>query len=97
MNQKIRKIKPHRIGHYFCLNNTKRAEKNDDSQGPGLPDFLVHEATKLGVKLTLGTDAHHFEHMNNMEFAVSVARRGWAEKKDIVNTRSLEEFEKMIE
>jgi histidinol phosphatase-like PHP family hydrolase len=35
--------------------------------------------------------------MDNMRYGVSVARRGWAEKKDIINTRSLKEFEKMIE
>ena len=81
----------------FCLKNDKWLEINADPMRLDLPDFLVHEATKLGVKLTLGTDAHHFEHMNNMEFAVSVARRGWAEKKDIVNTRSFAEFEKMLE
>ena len=62
-----------------------------------LPDFLVKEAIDKGVKLTLGTDSHHVDHMDNMEFGVSVARRGWAEKKDIVNTRSLVEFEKMLE
>ena len=59
-----------------------------------LPDTLVHNAVKLGVKLTLGTDAHHKDGMNNMIFGVSVARRGWAEKKDIINCLTLIEFEK---
>ena len=62
-----------------------------------LPDILVKDAVKEGIKLTLGTDAHHINGMDNMPFGVSVARRGWAEKGDIVNTRSLEEFERMLE
>ncbi|MEK7188635.1 MAG: DNA polymerase III, partial [Patescibacteria group bacterium] len=80
----------------FCLKNNKWLEINADPGRLDLPDVLVHEAVKLGVILTLGTDAHHVDGMNNMLFGVSVARRGWAERKDIVNTRSLEEFEKMI-
>jgi len=61
-----------------------------------LPDALVHEAVKSGVKLTLGTDAHHAGALSNMRYGVSVARRGWAESAHIVNTRSLQEFLKML-
>ena len=71
-------------------------EINAEPMRLDLPDTLVREAVKAGVKLTLGTDAHHQEAMNNMLFGVSVARRGWATKDDIVNSRSLKEFEKMI-
>jgi histidinol phosphatase-like PHP family hydrolase len=46
--------------------------------------------------LTLGTDAHHKDGLNNMIFGISVARRGWATKADIVNTKPLREFVKMI-
>jgi DNA polymerase (family 10) len=71
-------------------------EINADPMRLDLPDFLVKEAIKEGVKITLGTDAHSVGGMDNMRFGVSVARRGWATKKDIVNTRSLVEFERMI-
>lgn len=80
----------------FALKNNKWIEINADPMRLDLPDFLVHDAVKLGVKLTLGTDAHHKDGMDNMPNAISVARRGWAEKKDIVNTRSLKEFEDML-
>ena len=62
-----------------------------------LPDILVKDAVEAGVTLSLGTDAHHKDHLDNMCYGVSVARRGWAEKKDIANTRNLEDFEKMLE
>jgi DNA polymerase (family 10) len=35
--------------------------------------------------------------MDNMKYGVNVARRGWAEKKDIVNTRNLKEFKEMLQ
>ena len=31
-----------------------------------------------------------------MPFGVSVARRGWCSSGDIINTRSLNEFEKLL-
>ena len=80
----------------FCSRNKKWLEINADPMRLDLPDVLVQEAVKNGVKLTLGTDAHHKDSMDNMRFGVSVARRGWAIKKDIVNTRGLKEFEKML-
>ena len=81
----------------YCLHSNKWLEINSDSMRLDLPDFLVRDAIKKGVKLSLGTDAHHMDHMENMKYGVSVARRGWAEKKDIVNTRNFEEFGKMLE
>jgi len=81
----------------FCLKENKWIEINCDPMRLDLPDTLVREAVKLGVKLTFGTDSHHKDGLNNMQFGVSVARRGWAEKKDIINTLSLEDFEKVLQ
>ncbi|OGM01919.1 hypothetical protein A2115_00410 [Candidatus Woesebacteria bacterium GWA1_41_8] len=81
----------------YCMKNDKWLEINADPARLDLPDFLVKEAVKRGIKLTLGTDAHHKDALHNMQFGVSVARRGWATREDIANTRSLEEFEKMLE
>lgn len=80
----------------FCLKHKKWIEINCDPMRLDLPDTLVREAVKLGVKLTFGTDAHHKDGMNNMIWGVSVARRGWATKSDIINTRSLREFEELL-
>lgn len=80
----------------YCLKNDKWLEINADPARLDLPDNLVHEAVKAGVKLTLGTDAHHSNGLENMRYGVSVARRGWAEKKDIINTKSLQELEKVL-
>lgn len=80
----------------FCLKNNKWIEINADPMRLDLPDTLVREAVKLGVKMTLGTDAHHKDGMNNMTFGISVARRGWATPGDIINTKSLEDFNKLL-
>ena len=80
----------------FCLKNNKWVEINADPMRLDLPDTLVREAVKKGVKMTLGTDSHHKNSMDNMAFGVSVARRGWAQSHDIINTRSLSEFEELL-
>lgn len=61
-----------------------------------LPDSLVLEAKKTGLKFIIDTDAHANFHMDNMFYGVSVARRGWLEKSDIINTISLKEFTRWL-
>ena len=82
---------------YICLKNNKYLEINADPMRLDLPDSLVRDVVKLGVKLTLGTDTHEITMLDNMKYGVYVARRGWAEKKDIINTRSLKEITKMLQ
>lgn len=80
----------------FCTENNKWIEINADPMRLDLPDFLVREAVKADVKLTLGTDSHDKEMMKNMIYGVSVARRGWCTKYDIVNSLDLNDFEKLL-
>ncbi len=81
----------------FCLANKKWIEINSDPMRLDLPDNLVREAVKFGVKMTIDTDAHHRDGMEAMIWGASVARRGWAEKKDIINCLTLKEFEKVLQ
>ena len=57
-----------------------------------LRDEHVRMAVKLGVKLIIDTDAHHPSHLGYLDLGVAIARRGWAEKKDVLNTRPLKEL-----
>jgi len=57
-----------------------------------LNDVYTKRAVEMGVKLIINTDAHHIDQLRYMKYGVSVARRGWAEKKDVVNTYSLKDF-----
>lgn len=61
-----------------------------------LPDILVREAVEAGVKLVIDTDAHANDQMDNRQYGISVAKRGWAGKNDIINTLSLSDFKKWL-
>ena len=61
-----------------------------------LPDVLVREAIRHGVKLVIDTDSHAADQMYLMKYGVSVARRGWATKHDIMNTRNYAGFRKWL-
>ena len=64
----------------------------------GLPDRLdlrgelVREAIEAGVGIVCASDAHSERGLGNMELAVATARRGWATRADILNTRPLAEL-----
>ncbi len=51
-----------------------------------LRDVLCKKAKTYGVKFAISTDSHQKNHLELMRFGVSVARRGWLEKNDIINT-----------
>jgi DNA polymerase (family 10) len=62
-----------------------------------LKDTHIYRARELGIQLIINTDAHSSEHLGFMRFGVGVARRGWCEAKDILNTRPLAELLKYLE
>jgi DNA polymerase (family 10) len=57
-----------------------------------LTDVNVKAAKELGIKITIGTDAHSVSQLHYMLLGVAVARRGWAEKEDIINTWEIEKI-----
>ena len=57
-----------------------------------LNDRNIRRAKEMGVKMIINTDAHHRDQMKLMEFGIAQARRGWAEKKDIINTQPVEKL-----
>ena len=55
-----------------------------------LRDVDARRAKEAGVKLALGSDAHSVSQMEFLPLGVAVARRGWLEAEDLVNTWSLD-------
>ncbi|MBT3284530.1 DNA polymerase/3'-5' exonuclease PolX [Candidatus Bathyarchaeota archaeon] len=55
-----------------------------------LTDVNARRAKEMGVKLSLGSDAHNVPQMEFLPLGVSVARRGWLTQEDVVNTWELE-------
>lgn len=80
----------------FCLKNNKYLEINAWPNRLDLPDTLVREAVKTGVKMVINTDAHAVGQMDLMPYGVAVARRGWATKNDIINTMSYNQLKKAL-
>lgn len=52
-----------------------------------LRDFHVRAAIRAGVKLVIDTDAHTPEHFRFIPLGEAIARRGWATKSDVLNTK----------
>jgi DNA polymerase (family X) len=54
-----------------------------------LNDVHLRMAKQRGVKIVISTDSHATTHLPFMKYGVITARRGWIEKKDVVNTLAL--------
>ena len=61
-----------------------------------LKDEYVRKAVETGVKLSIDTDAHATAHLRFLRYGIAQARRGWAEKKDVINAHSWQEMLKML-
>ncbi|MFA0834321.1 MAG: DNA polymerase/3'-5' exonuclease PolX [Methanobacterium formicicum] len=71
-------------------------EVNAQPKRLDLKDIHVKMATEYGCQLVVNTDSHHTSDLNYMELGVATARRGWAQKKDIINTLPLKKLLKVI-
>ena len=49
-------------------------------------DTHVRTAIEAGAKLVINTDAHSTDGLDLMRYGVLTARRGWCEKKHVLNT-----------
>lgn len=54
-----------------------------------LKDEYVRKCVEAGVLMSIDSDAHATEHFSVLKFGIAQARRGWAQKRDIVNTLPL--------
>jgi DNA polymerase (family X) len=61
-----------------------------------LPDKYVRRAKELGVKLVINSDAHVKNQFDLLDYGISVAKRGWLERGDVLNTLELPELVKRL-
>jgi DNA polymerase (family 10) len=61
-----------------------------------LNDLHVKQAKEKKVKFIINTDAHNLHHLSFIKFGIATARRGWLEKKDVLNTNSIKKIEKIL-
>ena len=62
-----------------------------DLHGP-----LLRIAKSKGVKFVVATDAHHPKHLAHMPYGIAMARRGWLERSDVLNTLPFDQFKQSI-
>jgi len=61
-----------------------------------LNDIHCRQAKEAGAGIVISTDAHRKQELDLMPYGVWTARRGWLEKKDVINTRPLKSFLKAL-
>lgn len=77
--------------------NKKVLELNGCPDRLDLTDIYLKQAKEKGVKIVISTDSHKNLHLKEwMRYGVGMARRGWLEKKDVVNTLTLDKFLKFL-
>lgn len=87
----------HRDAYTYDFDTVARAaaargvwmEINASPERLDLHASLIRRAKALGCKFVISTDAHHPKHLANIRFGVSMARRGWLEAGDVMNTLPL--------
>ncbi|AHG89981.1 PHP domain protein [Gemmatirosa kalamazoonensis] len=66
-------------------------ELNADPHRLDLDWRLCKRAKERGVLVEIGPDAHSAHGLDNVEIGVGVARKGWLEPNDILNTRTADD------
>jgi DNA polymerase (family 10) len=69
--------------------NGKALEINATLERLDLDDIHCRKAKEMEIKLAIGTDAHHLDQLWMISLGVGVARRGWLESQDLLNTLPL--------
>ena len=74
-----------------------RLEINGSPERMDLGSGYVRQAKALGAKFAISTDSHHPKSLGvNMPYGVIMARRGWLEAGDVLNTLPVEQFANAI-
>lgn len=64
-------------------------ELNANPERLDLQDIYCKAAREEGVLISVNSDAHSVWDFANLRFGIGQARRGWLEKRDVLNTRPL--------
>ncbi len=64
-------------------------EINSQPDRLDLSDTYIKMAKDIGCKFVINSDAHNVNMLQFVKYGINQARRGWAQKEDVVNTYSL--------
>jgi len=79
-----------------ALKYDKALEVNSSYLRLDLKDLHVKKAVEAGVKIIISTDAHRPEGLLQMRYGVGTARRGWVQKKDVLNALEFGELNEWL-
>ena len=71
-----------------CREYGVRLEINSQPDRLDLRDNYCQRAKEAGIRFVVNSDAHKQNDLDFMNYGVSVARRGWLEQGDVLNTLS---------
>ncbi len=71
-------------------------EINGQPERLDLKDVHIRAAKEAGCRFAISTDAHAKSQLQYLELGVAMARRGWLEAKDVLNTLKVKEIEKVL-
>lgn len=79
-----------------CIENGKIIELNGYPNRLDMDWRYWHEAKDKGLKCMINPDAHQLRDLKNLRFGVQAARKGWLEKKDVINTLPLCDMKNLL-
>ncbi len=79
-----------------ALEYGKALEVNGSYPRLDLNDLNARKAVDAGVKIIISTDAHSTDQLLFMKYGVGTARRGWVEKKDVLNALPYKELKERL-
>ncbi|WP_434643527.1 DNA polymerase/3'-5' exonuclease PolX [Thermoanaerobacterium thermosaccharolyticum] len=56
----------------------------------------IKYAKEKGVKFAICPDAHRIEGLDDIKYGIGIARKGWLEAKDVINTYDADELNKIL-
>ncbi|MBM3932953.1 MAG: PHP domain-containing protein [SAR202 cluster bacterium] len=71
-------------------------EINASPERLDIKDAHIYRCRDLGVRMVISSDAHTTERLDNQRYGIGIARRGWCEAKDILNTLPVDDFKSFL-
>jgi DNA polymerase (family 10) len=75
-----------------CAKHGVAMECNSYPDRLDLKDVYLRMCKDRGVKVVISTDSHNAGNLAFIRYGVTMARRGWLEKRDVINTLPTEQF-----
>ncbi|HQT92776.1 MAG TPA: PHP domain-containing protein, partial [Candidatus Kryptobacter bacterium] len=76
--------------------NRKVIEINANPHRLDMDWRYIKKAKEAGIKFSVNPDAHSIDGLSDYRYGVSIARKGWLRKDDLLNTMDVEQVKKFL-